>query len=254
MLALRAGISVGVDYTVIKNIHLSFGLFGWIAMLIISVAFQVIEMFYVTPPYPKALQNYLTVAIFALLLIALLIPSATVIIQAVIALLLAVFAIFTLIRLSQKKRSVSDASLWFWRAGMGALIAYALLFLVSIFVAVNTTLIAILYTFFALFIVSAMVFKIVPFLVWFQLNRGGYFDGPMMHEVIHPKIAKYNFYLFIASFALLIVGVYFKLSIYIGFLALAFSFLMLAILIYKAWHKYLHTLQFGTKIEFPSVI
>jgi len=227
MLALRAGIDIGVDYTAIKNIHLSFGLFGWIAMLIISVSFQVIEMFYVTPPYPKALQNYLTVAIFALLLIALLIPSATTIIQALIALLLAIFAIYTLIRLSQKKRSVSDASLWFWRVGMGALIAYATLFLASIFITVNILLIAILYTFFALFIVVAMVFKIVPFLVWFQLNRAGYFDGPMMHEVIHPKIAKYNFYLFAVSFALLIIGVYFKLSIYIALLALISSFLII---------------------------
>jgi hypothetical protein len=29
---------------------------------------------------------------------------------------------------------------------------------------------------------------------------------------------------------------------------------MLAILIYKAWHKYLHTLQFGTKLDFSSNI
>jgi len=254
MLALRAGYNLPLNYIDIKNIHLSYALFGWIAMLIISVAFQVIEMFYVTPPYPKIMQNYLTITISILLLFTIVFTKAIPFIQTLIALILAAFATYTLIRLSQKKRSVSDATIWFWRAGMSSLLLFSILYILSNFINISIYLISLTYTFFAISIVFAMVFKIVPFLVWFQLNRAGYFDGPMMHEVIHPKIAKYNFYLFLASFITLIIGSFISMFIYIGALLLALTFVMLAILIYKAWHKYLYTLQFGTKIDFPSIM
>ncbi|MBL0721737.1 MAG: hypothetical protein JJV88_04070, partial [Sulfurovum sp.] len=48
----------GLLYLEIKNIHIHFGLFGWIGVLIFSIAFQVIEMFYVTPEYPKIVLKY----------------------------------------------------------------------------------------------------------------------------------------------------------------------------------------------------
>jgi hypothetical protein len=50
MLGSIAGFFEGNLYASVKKIHHSFALFGWITLLIISVSFQVIEMFYVTPP------------------------------------------------------------------------------------------------------------------------------------------------------------------------------------------------------------
>ena len=41
----------GEYHTVIRTTHYSIGFIGWIAILIIYVAFQVVEMFYVTAPY-----------------------------------------------------------------------------------------------------------------------------------------------------------------------------------------------------------
>ena len=255
LISARGGIDLPFNYLDLKNIHFSFGLFGWISMLIISVAFQVIEMFYVTPPYPKAILKYLTTAIFALLVITLIFPALTSFIDTIISILLAIFAIYTLIRLSQKKRAVSDATIWFWRLAMASLILFSLAVILNNFIDINFSLIATFYIFFAIGVVNAMVFKIVPFLVWFQLNRAGYFDGPMMHEVIHPKVAKYNFYLLIAAYLLLIIGTSLISSVtFLAILLFGASFLLLSILIYKAWHKYLFTLQFGTKINFPSKI
>jgi len=255
LISIRSGIDIDINYVDIKNIHLSFGLFGWISLLIISVAFQVIEMFYVTPPYPKAILKYLTIAIFILLTISFFIPKIIVVTNSIISVLLATFSIYTIIRLSQKKRAVSDATIWFWRLGMSLLTIFSLLFIISNIVDINLSLLAIFYIFFAISIVNAMIFKIVPFLVWFQLNRSGYFDGPMMHEVIHPKIAKYNFYLIFSSFLLLFIGAIFsKILIFLGFFVSSISFILLSVLIYKAWHKYLYTLQFGTKLNFPSNI
>jgi hypothetical protein len=250
MLAIRYGADLPLNYIDIKNAHLGFGLFGWIAMLIIAVAFQVIEMFYVTPPYPKVVTKYLTVAIFVFNIVTLISPASTIYMQSLIALALGTFALFTLVRLSQKKRAVSDATIWFWRSALISLVISALLLITGNFMDINLALIATFYTIFALSVVYAMVFKIVPFLVWFQLNRAGYFDAPMMHEVIHPKSAKYNFYIFIAASMLSIIGINISFVAYIGYLLMTISFLMLAILIYKAWHKYLHTLQFGTKLDF----
>jgi len=43
-----------------------------------------------------------------------------------------------------------------------------------------------------------MIYKIVPFLVWFHLSNQGYMEAPMMHDVIHPKKAKMHFKIHLA--------------------------------------------------------
>ena len=53
----------------IKELHYSFALFGWLSLLIVSVSFQVVEMFYVTPKYPIWMSKYLTISIFSILII-----------------------------------------------------------------------------------------------------------------------------------------------------------------------------------------
>jgi len=63
------GVLEGSYYTQVKTAHYSFGLFGWIALLIISISFQVIEMFYVTPSYPKLVSKYLPLTLLTLLVI-----------------------------------------------------------------------------------------------------------------------------------------------------------------------------------------
>lgn len=59
----------GIHFTAVKQLHYSFALFGWMTLLIMSISFQTVEMFYVTPPYPKLLSRYAAPIIFAWLII-----------------------------------------------------------------------------------------------------------------------------------------------------------------------------------------
>lgn len=69
MTATYAGLISGTHFSQMKEGHYSFGLFGWIALLIISISFQVIEMFYVTPPYPKLISYYLPMTLLGPLIV-----------------------------------------------------------------------------------------------------------------------------------------------------------------------------------------
>jgi len=243
LVIMRSGYSLGFDYENLKYIHFSFGIFGWIALLIISVSFQVIEMFYVTKAYNKNYAKYLPIAILTLLILNIFFGYK--IFDYITAFLISIHALLTISRLKNKKRALSDATVYFWFFGMGLFILFFISFIFGFL-----TLAAIFYIFFALSVVFAMSYKIVPFLVWFHLNAKGYFDAPMMHEVASLKYAKINFYFFVASFALLISSVQFTILWQIGSFSLFISFLMLLLMIYNAWHKYQYVLENGKRFEF----
>ena len=254
LLSIRGGFNINIDYLAIKSTHFSFGLFGWIALLIISVSFQVIEMFYVTPPYNKKYANYLPQIIITLLFInlfaAIFASFLLNIIEYIIILLVALHAGFTLLKLKQKKRAVTDATILFWAVGMSSYILFAITYTLSQFIVIPTTLITTLFAYFALSIVFAMSYKIVPFLVWFHLNAKGYFEVPMMHEIAHPKYAKINLYLFITSFISLLLANFISIFWQIGALILFLVFFMLFYILYRAINRYFYILKNGKKFEF----
>ncbi len=254
LLSLRGGFNINIDYLALKSAHFSFGLFGWIALLIISVSFQVIEMFYVTPPYNKRYANYLPQIIITLLFInlfsAIFAPAILNIVEYIIILLVALHAGLTLIKLKQKKRAVTDATILFWAFGMSSYILFAFFYTLSQFITIPATIIVTLFAYFALSIVFAMSYKIVPFLVWFHLNAKGYFEVPMMHEIAHPKYARVNLYFFITSFILLILANFITIFWQIGSISLLISFFMLFFILYSAIKKYFHILNTGKRFEF----
>jgi len=250
LLFLRAGFNLPFDYLAIKTIHYNFGLFGWIALLIISVAFQVVEMFYVTPKYNERYAKYITIVLFSLLLIYAFMRyldlAIAIIIPYILAIIVGINAIITIIKFKQKKRPVNDASIFFWIIGMVFLVLCSLSFLFNL----SITITAEFFAFFALSIVFAMSYKIIPFLVWFHLNALGYFDAPMMHEVVAPKYAKANLWIYLASILSLILSNWLPIIFYIGSFLLLISFCMLSLAIYRAWDKYSYTLVYGKKFNF----
>jgi len=205
LLTALGGVHEGRNFVAFKEAHYSFALFGWVALLIVSISFQVVEMFYVTPPYPKAIGNYFTPTVFVLLLIktALLFTDYSAYADTLIALLFILYAAVTIHRLYKRKRPTSDATVWLWRFGMAMLIVTMLLWIAQHFMkyALLHQLSYGTFIFFALSILFAMVYKIVPFLVWFHLSNQGYMKAPLMHDIIHPKKVKTHFYLHIALFA-----------------------------------------------------
>jgi hypothetical protein len=257
--ALMGGGTGRGDLLALRQLHLGLGLLGWIALLIISVSFQVIEMFYVTPPYPKAYARWLPFAVTALLTLELLaalnFPPAIPWIEGGIAALLLTHALLTLHRLARRQRPLADATVWFWRTGMVSLALAMLLWMADALLGLPRFLEVSLYTLyvaFALSVVFAMAYKIVPFLTWFHLNAQGYFTAPMMHEVIHPRYAMRHLTIHLAAlFSALIAGLTPVLWPVTGAL-LALSFCWIAVAIYRAWHLYRHIQTTGERFEFGA--
>ena len=251
----HAGVINGIYFTQIRAGHYAFGLFGWMAMLIIAISFQVIEMFYVTPPYPKIISHYLPATLFGILFIAfiggLFFPSVWIISDIFLALLLSAYALLTLWRLTQKKRPLSDATVWFWRVGLGLLIISMSALIDTRFASLPKIEILSYITFagFALSIVFAMFYKIVPFLTWFHLNAQGYFTAPMMHEVIHPKTAKIHLYIHLATLGASLLSLVAVPFIYLagGLLVLSFGWMLWQVV--YAWKRYVQTQREGEKFE-----
>ncbi len=241
----------------IRESHYSFGLFGWVSLLIVSISFQVIEMFYVTPKYPDIISKYLVIIIFLLLVIktiTLFIIGDSYFINIILSLLFIIYAITTIHRLYKRRRPTSDATVWFWRLGMGLLIISMFIIILDNIIGVNIATNYINYiTFigFALSIVFAMVYKIVPFLVWFHLSNQGYIEAPMMHDVIHPKKAKNHFWLHLATIILWIFNTifYFPIIEICANIALTISFGWLLYQLIFAIKKYRYTQKNSTKIE-----
>ncbi len=59
----------------LREFHYSFGLIGWVTLLIVAISFQVIEMYFVTPKYPDILYRYLIIVLFILISTKLLFES-----------------------------------------------------------------------------------------------------------------------------------------------------------------------------------
>jgi hypothetical protein len=186
----------------LTDIHLSWGVAGWIGFLIQGVLCQVIPMFFVTPPFSKALIRAQMAVLFAaltaksvLVLFVLVNPVLFMILDWLVYASVFLGAAYSLRLSFQRKRKVRDLSLWLIRFGLGGVLAgTALLSLrhspTSVFA----------FQVIALFginsIVLGMLFKIVPFLVWFHLQaqaldallKGRNVAVPTMKEIVSDKM------------------------------------------------------------------
>ena len=106
------------------------------------------------------------------------------------------FAVVTLKLQSQRRRRVPDATLSFFRLGMFALLAAALFSLAALFPTAYNNHLRMLSVLafllgFAMSVMHGMLYKIVPFLVWFHLFRGGTNPAntriPNMKEIIPER-------------------------------------------------------------------
>jgi len=243
LLILGSHLNSFYDFSKLREFHFSFGMVGWILLLIIAISFQVIEMFFVTPKYPDLLYKYLISILFVLLFIKLFFNFY---IDEVIGVLLVIYSTATIYLLSKRRRPTSDASVWFWRLSMGLLI----LFGISLFFN-NLEFSYMLFVGFSISVILAMVYKIVPFLVWFHLSSQGYMKAPMMHEVIKPKMAKIHFFLHFVFVLILILNVFikFRLLAMILYGLFTISFIFLTLNIIKGALKYKETRENSTPMR-----
>ncbi len=201
--------------------HAVLGLLGWVLLLVVGVAYQVVPMFQITPPYPPRFARWLAPMLFTLLVIlalAPLLPQAAASVAALIAQVglaagILLFAIITLRLQSRRRRKLPDVSLDFWRVGMASLIAsVAAWVLAQLWPAWADSsacplLLGVLFIGgFAVSVVSGMLYKIVPFLAWFHLQaqmqaRAG--SIPNMKEMIAQRWMRWHFRLHLLACTLL---------------------------------------------------
>jgi len=253
MLLSLGGYINSSSFSQIREAHYSFALFGWVSLLIVSISFQVIEMFYVTPKYPAIMTKYLVISIFLLLVLKSIMLFMFINIRPIdiiISLLFIIYATITIHRLYKRRRPTSDATVWFWRLGMSLLIISMVVFILGNNIDIDY-IGYITFIGFALSIVFAMVYKIVPFLVWFHLSNQGYMEAPMMHDVIHPKKAKIHFWLHLSVISLWILNILFYIPIIeiIANTLLTLSFGWLLYHLLKAIKKYRYIQKNYDRIE-----
>ena len=166
----------------LTNLHAVWGLVGWTVLLVAGVAYQVIPMFQMTPPYPSGFVRG-----FAPLMTALLVAwsifllggweTAALATGVMLALGLVLFAAATLYLLARRRRKINDPTLTYWRISLVSLLAGALLWLATPWVPalahapqVELLLGTLLIFGFAVAVINGMLYKIVPFLAWFHLQ------------------------------------------------------------------------------------
>ncbi|OZA14727.1 MAG: hypothetical protein B7X94_00505 [Hydrogenophilales bacterium 17-62-8] len=178
---LRAGLALPPGVQATLSAHAAFGLLGWVLLLVIGVAYQVVPMFQITPPYPPRLARWLAGALFALLVLdaaaPLLVPVVGSLIETGLAGGILVFAVVTLRLQSRQRRKLPDVTLAFWRLGMASLIACVWVWLTAqlwpAWADSNAypMLLGVLFVGgFAVSVANGMLYKIVPFLAWFHLQ------------------------------------------------------------------------------------
>jgi hypothetical protein len=234
--------------------HVGFGLLGWVLLLVVGVAYQVVPMFQITPPYPPLLSKWLAGSMFALLLLRAIAPQLPDVIvltfDAALATGVLAFALATLRLQSRRRRKLADITLDYWRVGMASLIACVLAWLVAqLWPAwANSNayplLLGVLFLVgFAVSVVAGMLYKIVPFLAWFHLQaqlqaKAG--TIPNMKQMIDEKNIHWQFHLHLATLALLVAAVAWPAALHLpAGIVFALSALMLWRNLFAALRHYL---------------
>jgi hypothetical protein len=198
----------------LTDLHLMWGMLGWVAALIIGVAWQVVPMFQLTPDYPRLLRRWLV----PLLLGGLIVWSVARVGFAmgngafvlVIGALLG-FAGATLWLQHRRRRRLPDVTLSFWRVAMVALVAAMLLLMVPGNQALQIGVLLIIG--FAMSAVNGMLYKIVPFLIWLHLNnrlqQSGHWQGsvPNMKQIIAEAALRRHFRMHLLVLGMLLAAI-----------------------------------------------
>ncbi len=191
------------------NVHAAWALVGWVGVLVVSVVYQVVPMFQSTQLFPRPLAFVLP----PLCLGGLLLWTAGYLSgfawqwagAGLVAACLALFAGYTLVLLYRRKRAV-DVSTWYWCLSLGSLIASVVVFLCP-FGGDKALVLGILFIGgFAMSAVNGMLYKIVPFLLWYHGQHAGC-DVPGVRQLMPESVPRVQFAWHAASVVMLLAAV-----------------------------------------------
>lgn len=256
---LAAGMAGAANWALpqLVDLHAGWGLAGAAGMLILGVAPTVVPMFLATPAYAPGKWRLLASAQLLALVIATLgivlpdpaLRHATGLLgQSATVACLAAFAGWTLWLQTKRRRREPDISAWLWRTGMLSLLAFAGGFMLPAIVpslqAQPAYLdgLALLFLFgYLLSVLTAMLYKILPFLVWihWQAHNPQRLRLPNTIEMARGASFQWQFRLHAAAclllpFAGLGGGVF-----YAAALVLLAGQLLLAVNLFRIWRTFL---------------
>ncbi len=167
----------------LTDIHFAWGVLAWGLILIAAVAYVVVPMFLLTPPYPPRFARWFATALLALVALW---SLAAVLRWEFLAAILGffpvagsiAFAAMTLYLQHRSKRARSDTTQRYWRGAMGCVLAASTLWMLA---ACSETVASwsgwpllfgvLLFPGVFMSVISGMLYKIVPFLSWLHLQN-----------------------------------------------------------------------------------
>lgn len=201
LLSLAQGRWLSVPTLAWIDIHLIWGFIGWGGMLLAAVSLTIVPMFQQTPAFPRWFERRFCVGALSVLVLWS-VPafaqweSAAALLAFPVALVPVVLALSTWAVQRRSKRATPDASGRLWRLAMfNALLACALWLGTHLSPALaarfDAPLLIGVLVLFGVFmsVMVAMLYKIVPFLVWLHCqNRGkGRLVAPNMKKVLAQR-------------------------------------------------------------------
>lgn len=237
------------------DLHMAWGLAGWLALLVMGVAYQVVPMFQLTRPYPPRLQRWLVPCVALGLLAwsaAVLAPDALPRWLAPLSVLpLVVFAAATLWLQTTRRRRLPDAHVRFWMLALVSLLGALALAAVAaggwdLQGRLGMLAGAWMIVGFGTSVIIGMLYKIVPFLVWLHLQTRSVPQPPTLKAIVPDARALPHVWLHGAAVALLAPACFAPAWLYPAALLLLASFLWLG------WNLILATLLYWRLARAPA--
>jgi hypothetical protein len=218
-LAMTYGWGVPFANLAERALHPAWGLLGWTGLLVAAVAFQVVPMFQLTPPYPPRMTRWFTAGAFTALVawsVVVWVASGSVgelALGLALAAGYALFAVATLVLQHRRRRRLPDATTAFWQLGMICAVAACGGWAVQLAApselpALDIAIGVLALAGFAVSVIHGMLYKIVPFLAWFHLQAAvGAKRAPHMKKILADAPQRMHFALHVGAVGLLLLAV-----------------------------------------------
>ena len=231
-------------HLVFANIHAVVGALGFAGVLVMGVSFQVIPMFYVTPAFNESYQKYLVLAVVVSLILwsvlGFFMDAYAWVGKLLLSIIFFGYGALVLQKMSQRKRPIADITVYYWRlSGVMALMGFLFWFVSGFVDADLMTLVALIVGGgFLMSVITGMLYKIIPFLVWFHLNGMGYMSIPSMGEMVNKKMALVQFVLFVFALVLFVLAFWMPFLSKLAAMSLLLSMVLLEINLVTAYRNY----------------
>jgi len=239
----RAGV-IGLEfYEAFSNFHIVIALFGWAFALIVGVSLSIIPMFYVTPEYTpgcrRAIPFIIVGALFSFAILFFVYPSFSIVAELVITQGVLMYAYQTIKRLRKRRRKIPDATVSYWNTSILSLLGSVGFWWLGYIDPMFFTLAFVIFGLgFLGSLLQGMMYKIIPFLVWFHLSSSGNWDIPTIKEIIKEEDIWVQLRLYQLFIILFLISFFFPIIKIVAASLLAVSSFVLLINMLSGWKIY----------------